>query len=157
MSHTHITLRVQVSSFDTILDALVDKERVPIDVNLDKLIQFLVGDFPSEVLPAYIDQCAVFLEQVCNAGSEADLIREYLGDLATASYDSADLLLALSALTHKDLLVKESVKNAGAWITAMVAALDEPYITKSVIATLLSRKDLPEEEGELRALFLSLL
>ena len=157
MSHKQIALRIQVGSFDTILDSLVDEERLPIDVNVGKLIQFLVGDLPSEVQPASKDQCAVFLEQVCNAGSEADLMREYLGDLVTTSYDSANLPIALSALTHKDLLVIENMENVVAWLKAVVSALDEPYITNLVVATLLNPKDLSADKGELRALFLSLL
>ena len=157
MTHTHITLRVQVSSFDTILDALVEEERVPINVNVGKLIQFLAEVLPPEVQPAFTDQCAVFLEQVGNAGSEADLMREYLGDLVTTSYDSANLPTALGALTHKDLQVKESIENVAAWLMAVDFALNEPYITRLVIANLLNRKDLPADEDEFRTLFLSLL
>ena len=84
-------------------------------------------------------------------------MRDYLGDLVTTSYDSANLPIALSALTHKDLLVKESMESVTAWLMAVVTALNEPYITRLVIANLLNRKDLPTDEDELRTLFLSLL
>ena len=157
MPYQQIALRVQVSSFDTILDALFDEERISIDVNVGKLIQFLAEDLPPEVQPAYIDQCAAFLEHICEAGSAADLIREYLGDLVTKPCRSAKLFIALRTLTRKDLLVKENTENVGDRIGAVVSALNEPYITKLVIATLLNGKDLPADKGDLRTLFLSLL
>lgn len=157
LPHQQIALRVEVSSFDTVLDALVDEERISIDVNISKLIQFLGGELPPEVQPAFIDQCAAFLEHICEAGSEADLIREYLGDLVTKPSRSAKLFIALRSLTHKDLLAKESLENVGDRISAVVSALNEPYITKLVVASLLNGKDLPADKGDLRALFLSLL
>lgn len=156
MSPKQITLRVQVCSFDTMLDSLVDDERVSIDVNTAKFLGYLLGDLPQEVLQPAREQWAVFLAHMHEAGDEASLIREYLGDLVTGDYNSADLPKALGALKSRGLPVEVSLEDLDAWVRNVVSALDEPYITKLVVAILMSRKEMPDEEDTFHKLFLSL-
>ncbi len=151
-----ITLRVLARSFDTILESLIDGERVPIDINTAKLIEYLTEDLPQEVQQPFTQQCAAFLERVCAAGDEATLIREYLGDLVVSYNDSENLPAALSALTGKDLVVNTSLSYVRTWVRTVVRTLDEPYITKLVVAALMSRREWPEGKDEFRQLFLSL-
>lgn len=153
--HTHITLQAPVKSFDTALDAVVDGEWVLIQANIAKLIHFFAEDLPQEAQQPFRRQFAVFLEHVCEAGDETNLTREYLGNYLTWGCDSADLPKALSALTRKDLLIRENLEDVAKWVTAVASALNEPYITKLVIAKLLNK--MPDDEEEFRRLFLSLI
>ncbi len=138
MPHTHITLRVQTRFFDDLPASLFDEERVPVVVSIGGLIDLLVGELPQNVQQPCRQQLAVFFERVCDAGDKANLMREYLGDLIKMCHDREDFPKALSALTGKDLLmIKTSVSIIRKWTKVAVAALDEPYVTRLVIATLL--------------------
>ncbi len=137
MAHTHITLRVQTRFFDDLPASLFDEERVSIIVSIGGLIDLLVGELPQQVQKPCRQQLAVFLERVCEAGDEADLMREYLGDLIKMCHDRVDFPQALSDLTGKNLLIKTDVWSIRKWTRLAVAALDEPYVTQLVVATLL--------------------
>jgi hypothetical protein len=157
LRHTHIALLFQVKTFDARLDDFVDRKRFPLDINLERYIDCLVSDLPQSVKRPCTQQLTVFLEHVCEAGDEANLLREYLADILMSGIDSTNLPKALSSLTGKDLVVNVSLKNVGEWVTAVAAALDEPYITKLVIAAILSSLDWPRREAECHKFFLSLL
>lgn len=159
MPHTHITLRVKVIELETI----IDEEHIPVVANIGKVTHFFVEDLPQEVQQLFVQQFTAFLEHICEAGDEANLIREYLGNCFIGGDDSGDLLVkALGALTSKDLLIKdllirESLESVLKWVTAVVSAINEPYITKLVIATILSNGEKPDNDKKLRKLYLSLL
>ena len=123
MSHTHITLPVIVVDFDTLLETIIDEERIPIVANIDKVIGFFVEDLPQAVQQPFIQQFTAFLEHICGAGDEANLIREYLGNCFVRGNDSADLLKALNALTDKALSIEKSLKYVRTWVRTVVAAL----------------------------------
>lgn len=141
--HTHITLRVQANLLNG-LEALVDEERIPVSVNIGKLAAFLVRGAPQEVRQLCEQQCVVFLEHVGEAGNEASLVREYLSDFVTTDHDPANLPTALSALTGKSFSIQTSLWSTRKWVRELVTALDEAYITKPLVATLVSGKGVPE-------------
>lgn len=141
MPHTHITLPLRIKSL-RLPASLFHEERVPIDFDIRKLIAYFEEALPHEVRLAFRQQSTVFLGRVCEAGNEAEFMREYLGDLVTEDYDLNDLPGVLSALMHKEVptppMGNLSDEDVLRWTEEVVAALNEPYITKLLLEGFLS-------------------
>lgn len=158
-----MTLHIQARFFEAFPASLFDGERVPITISINGLIDFLVRNLPQEAQKPCRQQLVVFLERVCEAGDQADPMREYLGDLVTTrhtlegSYLSETFPQALSALAGKDLLttIQTHVRRTRKWTRLAVAELDLPYITQLIVATLLTSQKVGVQR--LHSYFLSLL